>query len=87
VPVQLTHLDFVFVPVPESPNVIEQTCSVELVGSLIAPVKSCWLKWLMVFAVEGGPAFARLMAPGVEKPMIEYSTPLRGEAARFSATT
>jgi hypothetical protein len=41
----------------------------------------------MVFVVEGGPAAGRDSEPGVWNPRIEYSTPLRGEAVRFNATT
>jgi hypothetical protein len=41
----------------------------------------------MVFVVDGGPAEGNTSDPGVWKPSIEYSTPLRGDAVRFSATT
>src|SRR6266581_1474871 len=40
----------------------------------------------MVLMVVGGPAEGRFSEPGVSKPRMEYSTPLRGDTVRFSAT-
>src|SRR5256885_13991502 len=40
----------------------------------------------MVLTVVGGPAEGSLSELGVSKPRIEYSTPLRGDTVRFSAT-